>query len=61
MSEEEYMTPSQVAHLLKVDANTVRSWERTGRLIPALRIGNMRMRLYKRIDVENLITKNKHP
>ena len=52
------MTTSEVARLTNVAESTVRSWERTGRLIPAQRTGSG-LRLYDRQIVEQVARRRK--
>lgn len=56
---EELLTIKQVAKLLKVNAGTLRRWDKEGKL-KALRIGTRKGvgdRRYKIIDVENYLNR----
>jgi len=46
----EYLTLKQVSELLKVHENTLRNWDREGRL-KAIRIGGRNIRRWKKEDV----------
>lgn len=46
----EYMTLKEVTSLLKVHENTLRNWDREGRL-KAIRIGGRNIRRWKKEDV----------
>ena len=46
----EYLTIKEVTSLLKVHENTLRNWDREGRL-KAIRIGGRNMRRWKKEDV----------
>ena len=51
-NEEEYLTPQQLAALLKVSLVTLWSWDNRGILSP-LRIGNIKR--YRKSDIENML------
>lgn len=46
----EYLTLKEVTNLLKVHENTLRNWDREGRL-KAIRIGGRKIRRWKKEDV----------
>lgn len=48
---DEYMTVLNAAQFLRVHVNTLKKWERLGKLVP-VRIGNLKWRLYKKDDLE---------
>jgi excisionase family DNA binding protein len=52
VNSDEFLFTTQVAQILKVSAETVRAWERRGRL-PAIRTA-IGVRLFSREDVERL-------
>ena len=56
--EDELLTLSEAADLLKCHPNTLRNWDNEG-LLEAVRIGERGDRKYRRKDLEKLITKNK--
>lgn len=50
----EYLTLKEVVNLLKVHENTLRNWDREGRL-KAIRIGGRKIRRWKKEDVLNFL------
>jgi len=50
----EYLTLKEVTSLLKVHENTLRNWDREGRL-KAIRIGGRNIRRWKKEDVMNFL------
>lgn len=50
----EYLTLKEVASLLKVHENTLRNWDREGRL-KAIRVGGRNIRRWKKEDVIKFI------
>lgn len=55
---EELLTLKEASQVLKVHANTLRSWDKKGVLV-AIRIGVKRARRYRKADLEKFISKNK--
>lgn len=53
----ELITLQEAASILKVHPNTLRSWDKNG-ILPAVRIGEKRIRRYRKEDVASLINKN---
>jgi len=53
----EYLTLSEVSKLLKVHPNTLRNWDKNGTLTP-IRIGERKLRRYKKEDVIKFLDKN---
>jgi len=54
----ELITLMEASKILKVHPNTLRSWDKNG-ILPAVRIGEKKVRRYKKIDIENFIGKKK--
>lgn len=54
----ELYTISEVCDILKCHPNTLRKWDNKGILI-AIRIGEKRIRRYKKEDIISFINKNK--
>ncbi len=54
MTEDDELTPAQVAKELKVSPATVRRWEKAGVLAPSRRLPGSRHRRYSRAAVEEL-------
>ncbi|MCL5797395.1 MAG: helix-turn-helix domain-containing protein [Patescibacteria group bacterium] len=55
----ELITLKEACAILKVHPNTLRQWDKK-RLLVAIRIGEKRVRRYKKIDIEKFINqKNK--
>lgn len=52
----ELITLKEAADILKVHPNTLRAWDKKGILV-AVRLGERKVRRYKKIDIENLINK----
>ncbi len=52
----EYLTLKQVSELLKIHPNTLRNWDKNGILKP-IRIGERKMRRYKKEDIKKFIEK----
>ena len=46
----ELLTLTEACELLKVHANTLRSWDAKG-ILPAIRIGETRVRRYRKEDI----------
>jgi DNA (cytosine-5)-methyltransferase 1 len=55
----EYLTIDKAAKFLGVHSNTIRQWDRTGK-IKALRNPLNRYRLYLKEDLESLLSKIEH-
>lgn len=53
---EELLTLREAAQILKVHPNTLRLWDKKGILV-AVRIGEKRVRRYKKEDLEKFIKK----
>lgn len=53
---EELLTLTEAARILKVHPNTLRLWDKKGILV-AVRIGQKRVRRYKKEDLEKFIKK----
>jgi DNA-binding transcriptional MerR regulator len=53
----EYLTLKQVSELLKIHPNTLRNWDKKDILKP-IRIGERRIRRYKKEDVIKFVQKN---
>lgn len=53
---EELLTLSEAAQILKVHPNTLRIWDKKGLLI-AVRIGQKRVRRYRKVDLEKFTMK----
>jgi excisionase family DNA binding protein len=53
---EELLTLREAAQILKVHPNTLRLWDKKGLLV-AIRIGQKRVRRYKKEDLEKFIKK----
>lgn len=63
MSESKLITIKEAASMLGVTPLTLRNWDRSGKLI-ALRHPLNNYRVYKRLDIDNLINEigsNKNP
>ena len=63
MSESKLITIKEAANMLGVTPLTLRNWDRSGKLI-ALRHPLNNYRVYKRLDIDNLINEigsNKNP
>ena len=54
----ELITLREAADILKVHPNTLRNWDKKGLLV-AVRLGEKKVRRYRRIDIENFIGKKK--
>jgi len=50
----ELITLKEAANILKVHPNTLRNWDKKGILV-AVRIGQKKVRRYKKKDLENFI------
>jgi excisionase family DNA binding protein len=55
----ELITLEEACEALKVHPNTLRQWDAKG-ILPAIRIGEKRMRRYRKEDILNFIEKNKN-
>ncbi|MCX6816609.1 MAG: helix-turn-helix domain-containing protein [Candidatus Beckwithbacteria bacterium] len=53
----ELITLKEASKILKVHPNTLRLWDKNG-ILPAVRIGEKKVRRYRKIDIENFIKKN---
>ena len=53
----ELITLKEAANILKVHPNTLRNWDKKG-ILPAVRIGEKKVRRYRKEDILNLINKN---
>ncbi len=53
----ELLTIRQAAKILNVNVETLRRWDKSGKL-EAIRIGTRRDRRYRKIDIENIIKKH---
>ena len=51
---EELLTLKETAKVLKVHPNTLRAWDNKG-ILKAIRIGEKRVRRYRKSDIENFI------
>jgi excisionase family DNA binding protein len=51
---EELLTIREAAKILKVHPNTLRLWDKK-RILIAVRIGEKKVRRYKKVDIENFI------
>ncbi len=51
---DELLTLAEAAKILKVHQNTLRNWDAKGILV-AIRIGQKKVRRYKKIDLEKFI------
>jgi len=54
----ELISLKEACQILKVHANTLRNWDKKGLLI-AVRLGEKKVRKYRKIDIENFIGKKK--
>jgi excisionase family DNA binding protein len=54
----EYLTLKQVSDLLSVHPNTLRNWDKNGTLKP-IRIGERKIRRYKKEDVKKFLEQSK--
>jgi len=54
----ELITLMEACAILKVHPNTLRSWDKKGILV-AVRLGEKRVRRYRKIDIENFIGNKK--
>jgi len=52
----ELLTLSDACAILKVHPNTLRQWDKKG-ILPAVRIGEKKVRRYKKVDIEKFINK----
>lgn len=52
----EIITLQEAADILKVHPNTLRAWDKKG-ILKAVRIGERKIRKYKKEDIRNLIDK----
>jgi len=52
---EELLTLKEAAQILKVHANTLRLWDKSG-VLKAIRIGVKKVRRYKKEDIEKFIS-----
>tara|TARA_B100000745_G_scaffold58094_2_gene34446 strand:+ start:5493 stop:5711 length:219 start_codon:yes stop_codon:yes gene_type:complete len=53
-NEQELLTLEEVAQMLKCHPNTLRDWDNKG-ILPAVRLGEKRIRRYRKSDVERFI------
>lgn len=53
----ELITLSEASRILKVHPNTLRLWDKNG-ILPAVRIGEKKVRRYRKEDITKLINKN---
>lgn len=58
--EKNFLTISEVCHLLNVHPNTLRNWDNSGKL-KAIRIGDRKDRRYKKEDVLSFFHGKKKP
>lgn len=54
----EHLTLKQVSELLSVHPNTLRNWDKNGTLKP-IRIGERKIRRYKKEDVKKFLEQSK--
>ena len=54
---DELLTLKEASGVLKVHPNTLRDWDKKGLLV-AIRIGEKRVRRYKKADLKNLLRNN---
>ena len=54
----ELISLKEACKILKVHANTLRNWDKKGLLV-AVRLGEKKVRRYRKIDIENFIGKKK--
>ena len=57
MAMDELLTLKEASGVLKVHPNTLRDWDKKGLLV-AIRIGEKRVRRYKKADLKNLLRNN---
>ena len=54
----ELITLSEASKILKVHQNTLRNWDKNG-ILPAVRIGEKKVRRYKKEDIQKFIDQKK--
>ncbi|MBD3281114.1 MerR family transcriptional regulator [Candidatus Dojkabacteria bacterium] len=54
---KEFYTIGEVAQILNVHIDTLRRWDKAGKLKP-VRIGDIGWRRYRKVDIENILNLN---
>ena len=54
----ELITLSEASKILKIHQNTLRNWDKNG-ILPAVRIGEKKVRRYKKEDIQKFIDQKK--